>query len=51
MASSAECLAYVLDLLADVPEMMLVGIENRDSVTDLVISMLPELSKPKKRRK
>ncbi|NHM15271.1 transcriptional regulator [Eggerthellaceae bacterium zg-887] len=102
MASSAEYLEYVLDLLADVPdvttrkmmgeyllyssgklfggvyddrflvkdtsasravlstseipydgasEMMLVDIEDRDSVADLVVSMLPELPEPKKRRK
>ena len=102
MASSAEYLEYVLDLLADVPEvttrkmmgeyllyssgklfggiyddrflvkdtpatrallsateipyegaaeMMLVDIENKDSVTDLVISMLPDLPEPKKRRR
>lgn len=102
MASSAEYLEYVLDLLADVPdvttrkmmgeyliyssgklfggvyddrflvkdtpasrallsateipyegaaEMMLVDIEDRESVTDLVISMLPELPEPKKRRR
>jgi len=102
MASSAEYLDYVLDLLADVPEvtvrkmmgeyllyssgklfggiyddrflvkdtptsramlsmsetpydgaseMMLVDIEDRDAVTDLVVHMLPELPEPKKRRK
>jgi len=102
MASSAEYLEYVLDLLADVPEvttrkmmgeyllyssgklfggiyddrflvkdtpasravlstseipyegaseMMLVDIEDKGSVTDLVISMLPELPEPKRRRK
>ena len=102
MASSAEYLEYVLDLLADVPEvttrkmmgeyllyssgklfggiyddrflvkdtnasqavlstsqvpydgaseMLLVDIENRDVITDLVVSMLPELPEPKKRRK
>ena len=101
MASSAEYLEYVLDLLADVPEittrkmmgeyllyssgklfggvyddrflvkdtkasravlstseipydgasaMMLVDIEDRDSIADLVISMLPELPTPKRRR-
>ena len=102
MASSAEYLEYVLDLLADVPEvttrkmmgeyllyssgklfggvyddrflvkdtkasravlsaseipydgaseMMLVDIEDRDAVADLVIRMLPELPEPKRRRK
>ena len=102
MESSAEYLEYVLDLLADVPEvttrkmmgeyllyssgklfggiyddrflvkdtpasravlstseipyegaseMMLVDIEDKGSVTDLVISMLPELPEPKRRRK
>jgi len=102
MASSAEYLEYVLDLLSDVPEvttrkmmgeyllyssgklfggiyddrflvkdtpasravlstseipyegaseMMLVDIEDKGSVTDLVISMLPELPEPKRRRK
>lgn len=102
MASSAEYLEYVLDLLADVPdvstrkmmgeyllyssgklfggvyddrflvkdtptsravlstseipydgasEMMLVDIEDRDSVAELIVSMLPELPEPKKRRK
>lgn len=102
MPSSAEYLEYVLDLLADVPEvttrkmigeyllyssgklfggiyddrflvkdtpasralltlteipyegasaMMLVDMEDRDRVADLVISMLPELPEPKKRRK
>lgn len=30
--------------------MMLVDIEDRDSITDLVISMLPELPTPKRRR-
>lgn len=100
MASSAEYLEYVLDLLADVPDvttrkmmgeyllyssgklfggvyddrflvkdtnascavlstseipydgasaMMLVDIEDRDSIADLVISMLPELPEPKRR--
>ena len=102
MASSAEYLEYVLDLLADVPEvttrkmmgeyllyssgklfggvyddrflvkdteasravlsasdipydgaseMMLVDIEDRDAVADLVIRMLSELPEPKRRRK
>ena len=102
MASSAEYLEYVLDLLAAVPEvttrkmmgeyllyssgklfggiyddrflvkdtnasravlstsqvpydgaseMLLVDIENRDVITDLVVSMLPDLPEPKKRRK
>ena len=102
MASSAEYLEYVLDLLADVPDvttrkmmgeyllyssgklfggvyddrllvkdtpasravlstsetpydgasaMMLVDIEDRGSVADLVASMLPELPEPKRRRK
>ena len=102
MASSAEYLEYVLDLLTDVPEvttrkmmgeyllyssgklfggvyddrflvkdtptsraalstsevpydgaseMMLVDIEDRDSVADLVISMLSELPEPKGRRR
>ena len=102
MASSAEYLDYVLDLLADVPEvttrkmmgeyllyssgklfggvyddrflvkdteasravlsaseipydgaseMMLVDIEDRDAVADLVIRMLPERPEPKRRRK
>ena len=102
MASSAEYLEYVLDLLADVPEvttrkmmgeyllyssgklfggvyddrflvkdteasravlsaseipydgastMMLVDIEDRDAVADLVIRMLPELPEPKRRCK
>ena len=102
MASSAEYLEYVLDLLADVPEvstkkmmgeyllyssgklfgsvyddrflvkdtsasraaltltevpyegaseMMLVDVEDREAVADLVISMLPELPEPKKRRR
>ena len=102
MASSAEYLEYVLDLLAEAPdvttrkmmgeyllyssgklfggvyddrflvkdipasravlstseipydgasEMMLVDIEDRDSVAELVVSMLPELPEPKKRRK
>ncbi len=102
MASSAEYLEYVLDLLAGVPdvttrkmmgeyllyssgrlfggvyddrflvkdtpasramlssseipydgapEMMLVDIEDRDAVADLVIRMLPELPEPKRRRK
>lgn len=102
MASSAEYLEYVLDLLADVPEistrkmmgeyllyssgklfggvyddrflvkdtpvtraalstseipydgaseMMLVDIEDRDSVAELVLRMLPELPEPKRRRK
>ena len=32
-------------------EMMLVDIENRDAITELVIEMLPELPAPKKRRK
>ena len=32
-------------------EMMLVDIENKGSVTDLVISMLPDLPEPKKRRR
>lgn len=102
MASSAGYLEYVLDLLANVPEvstkkmmgehllyssgklfggvyddrflvkdtaasravltlteipydgaseMMLVDIEDRDAVADLVVSMLPELPEPKRRRK
>ncbi|MBR3224291.1 MAG: TfoX/Sxy family protein [Atopobiaceae bacterium] len=102
MASSAEYLEYVLDLLTYVPEvttrkmmgeyllyssgklfggvyddrflvkdtkasravlsssevpydgaseMMLVDIEDRDAVADLVIRMLPELPEPKRRRK
>ena len=102
MASSAEYLEYVLDLLADVPEvtsrkmmgeyllyssgklfggvyddrflvkdtpasravlssaeipyegaseMMLVDVEDRESVADLIVSMLPELPEPKRRRK
>lgn len=102
MASSAEYLEYVLDLLADVPDvttrkmmgeyllyssgklfggvyddrflvkdtpasravlstteipydgasaMMLVDIENRDSVADLVFAMLQELPEQKRRRK
>lgn len=102
MASSTRYLEYVLDLLADVPEvttrkmmgeyllyssgklfggvyddrflvkdtpasraalstteipydgasaMMLVDMEDRDSITGLVISMLSELSEPKRRRK
>ena len=100
MASSAECLEYVLDLLADVPEvgarkmmgeyllyasgklfggvyddrflvkdteasraalsasarpydgaseMMLVDVEDRESVAELVTSMLPELPEPRRR--
>lgn len=32
-------------------EMMLVDIEDRDAVADLVIRMLPELPEPKRRRK
>ena len=32
-------------------EMMLVDIENRDAITELVTEMLPELPAPKKRRK
>lgn len=102
MASSAEYLAYVLDLLVDVPEvttrkmmgeyllyasgklfggvyddrflvkdteasraalsatdtpydgaseMMLVDIEDRESVANLVASMLPELPEPRRRRR
>ena len=102
MASSAEYLEYVLDLLADVPEvttrkmkgeyllyssgklfggiyddrflvkdtaasrsiltlteipydgaseMILVDIEDREAVSDLINSMLPELPEPKKRHK
>ena len=102
MASSPEYLEYVLDLLADVPEvshrkmmgeyllyasgklfggvydnrflvkdtaasraaltasevpydgaseMLLVDVEDRDTVTALVAGMLPELPGPKKRRK
>ena len=102
MASSAEYLEYVLDLLGDVSdvttrkmmgeyllyssgklfggvyddrflvkdtpasraalstseipydgasEMMLVDIEDRDSVAELVANMLPELPEPKRRRK
>jgi len=102
MASSAEYLEHVLDLLADVPEvttrkmmgeyllyssgrlfggvyddrflvkdtpasravlsasevpydgastMMLVDVEDRDAVADLVIRMLSELPEPKRRRK
>lgn len=31
-------------------EMMLVDVENRDIITDLVSQMLPELPEPKKRR-
>lgn len=101
MASSAEYLAYVLDLLAGVPDvttrkmmgeyllyasgklfggvyddrflvkatpasqaalstegvpydgastMMLVDVEDRDAVADLVASMLPDLPEPKGRR-
>ena len=102
MASSAEYLEYVLDLLADVPEvtyrkmmgeyllyasgrlfggvyddrflvkdtaasravlsasevpyegaseMLLVDVEDRETVAALVADMLPELPEPKKRRK
>ena len=102
MASSAEYLEYVLDLLADVPEvttrkmmgeyllyasgrlfggvyddrflvkdtsasravlsisempykgaseMLLVDVEDRDTVASMVVGMLPELPEPKKRRK
>lgn len=32
-------------------EMRLVDVEDRDSVAELIISMLPELPEPKKRRK
>lgn len=32
-------------------EMMLVDVEDRDIITDLVTSMLPELREPKKRRR
>ncbi len=33
------------------PEMMLVDIEDKESVAELVLSMLPELPEPKRRRK